>query len=260
MSDDRDILYAAIGAGFGAYTFFKGFQILRNKRLVENTPTSKCRSIALGLAEVQGKATGDTWFTSPLAEVRCYCSQLKIERYEKRGKSSRWVTVHERQNMVPFFVEDETGRVRVNPQGAELDLSPDLEYENESGIVNWLKQAFSNDPAEGFAGRSIEERFRSYCGRQGVSYSGPMRFSERNLCPDGPVYVLGMANEVRGEQDENLRVVIEKGKHHPWFFIAESSQKEVLRKLARNVWLYVFGGGALFLACLGWLVARLTNL
>ncbi len=260
MSDDRDILYAAIGAGFGAWAFFKGFQILRNKRLVENTPTSKCRSVALGLAEVQGKATGDTWFTSPLAEVRCYCTQLKIERYEKRGKSSSWVTVHERQQMIPFFVQDETGRVRVNPQGAELDLSPDLEYENQSGIVQWLKQAFSGDAAEGLAGRPIEERFRSYCARQSVSYTGPMRFCERNLCPEGPVYVLGMANEVRGEVDENLRVVLEKGKHHPWFFIAEASQKEVLQKLGRNVWLYVFGGGALFLACLGWLLIRLDLL
>ncbi len=256
MAKNDDILWAAVGAGFGAWTFFRGFRVLRNKRLVENLPTSKCRSLAMGLVELEGKAVGSETFPSLIGGIACFCSMVKVERYKRSGKSSRWVTVHEEERILPFFLEDETGRVRVNPHGAEFDLTPDVEYETETGLITWLKRTFS-DAGDGLAGPPMQERFRSYCARRGVTFQEPMRFTERNLCPDGPVYVLGMAAEAPGEQDENLRVVIRKGEHHPWFFIAESGQKEVLEKLGRNTWLYIFGGAALSLACVAWLVFRL---
>jgi hypothetical protein len=257
MNGDEDIFWAFLGTGFGAWTFFKGFRVLRNKRLVENTPTSKCRSVAMGFVEVSGKARGDLTFPSLIGQVPCYCSEIKIERYEKRGKSSSWHEVHKRSKSVDFYVEDETGRVRVNPVEAEFDLSCDVEYESESGLVTWLKQALSNEEVQT---RPIKDLFYSYCIAQGVGWRGPMRFKEYNLCPGGPVFVMGTAGEVPGVQDENLRVLIRKGQHHPWFFIAEGSQKDVLQKLGRNTWLYILGGMALTLISLGWLLGRLGML
>lgn len=256
-SDGEDIFWALVGTGFGAWTFFKGFRVLRNKRLVENTPTSKCRSVAMGFVEVAGKATGELTIPSLIGQVPCYCSQVKIERYEKRGKSSSWHQVHTRSKTVDFYVEDETGKVRVNPTEAEFDLACDVEYETQSGLVTWLKNALSDAEVQT---RPIHDLFYSYCMAQGVGWRGPMRFKEHNLCPGGPVYVLGTASEVSGVQDENLRVLIRKGKHHPWFFIAEASQKDVLQRLGRNTWLYILGGMALTLICLGWLLGRLGML
>src|SRR5687767_12670729 len=110
--DGDDIVAAAIGVGFGIYSFFMGFKHLRNKRLIESTPTSKCRSVPMGMTEVSGKAAGDSTAPSLIGQIPSYCSRVEIERYQKSGKSSRWKRVHTENFGIPFFVEDDTGRVK----------------------------------------------------------------------------------------------------------------------------------------------------
>lgn len=251
--DNDDIGWAFVGFGFGVYSFFRGFRILRNKRIVENTPTSKCRSVAMGLCEVAGRAVGDKTVPGLVSGIPSYCSKLQIERYQKSGKNSRWVKVHQNQIGIPFQLEDETGRVKVDPTGAELDLTTDVEYSNESGTAPMLGLTLSRIPA----GTAVASKFQNYCYKNGVGFHGRMRFYEWNLCPGDPVYVLGSAEEIRGVEDERERVIVRKGKHHPWFFIAEASEKEVLAKMSRHTWLYIFGGAGLSLFCLFWLVTRL---
>lgn len=254
--DNDDIAWAFVGAGFGAYSFFRGFRVLRNKRLIENTPTSKCRSVAMGFVEVAGRATGEQTIPSLIGGLPCYCSQILIERYEKRGKHSRWVKVREEKLGVPFFLEDATGRVRVDPTGAELDIPAELEY-GTGGLRALLGMTLDRLQRTGRSSGDIPSLFHAYCARNGISTMGTMRFWERNLAPGDPVYVLGSAEEQRGVADEHERIVIRKGKHHPWFFIAECSEKEVLAKMGRSTALNIFGGAGLSLACAGYLVFRL---
>jgi hypothetical protein len=256
MSDDNDDVTAAfVGAGFGAVSFFRGFRVLRNKRLIENTPTSKCRSIAMGMVEVAGRATGQQTMPSLIGRLPCYCSHILIERYERRGKSSRWVNVHERQDGIPFYIEDNTGRVLVDPAGAELDIPPELEH-SEGTTKALLGMTLARFRETGRAASDIPSLFYSYCAANGVSSMGQMRFTERNLGPGDPAFVLGSAEERRGVQDEHERIVIRKGKHHPWFFIAESSEKDLLKKLGRSTLLHIYGGAALCLACLAYLLNK----
>jgi hypothetical protein len=256
-SDDNDITWAFVGAGFGAFSFFRGFRVLRNKRLIENTPTSKCRSVAMGLCEIAGRATGEQTIPSLIGKLPCYCSQILIERYEKRGKSHQWVTVRKEQRGVPFFLEDNTGRVRVDPAGAELDVPAELEY-GHGGSRALLGMTLARLQAAGHSSSDIPSLFHAYCAANGISAFGEMRFRECNLAPGDPVYVLGSAEERPGVQDEQERIVVRKGKHHPWFFIAESSEKDVLKKMGRSTLLHIFGGSALCLACLGYLLYRLN--
>jgi len=254
-NDNDDITWAFAGSGFGVFWFFRGFRVLRNKRLVENTPTSKCRSVAMGFVEVAGRATGERTIPSLIGGLPCYCTQILIERYEKRGKSSRWVNIHERRMGTPFFLEDATGRVKVDPEGAELDVPAELEY-GHSSTPNLLGMTLERLKAAGHSSGSLSSLFYSYCARNGISAMGQMRFSERNLAPGDPVYVLGSAEEQRGVQDEQERIIIRKGKHHPWFFIAESSEKEILKKMGRSTLLHIFGGAALTLVCVGYLLNK----
>jgi hypothetical protein len=255
--DDDDLLWAVVGAGFGIYSFFRGFKLLRNKRLIENTPTSKCRSVAMGLVEVAGSATGELQEPSLIGGIPCYCSQVKVERYEKRGKSSSWRTVHEETQTVIFRVQDDTGNVKVDPTGAELDIPVEIEYSTERGLGALLGLTLSRLNQAKVASSAIPGLFMDYCARRGVAWRGPMRFAERNICPGDRVFVLGSAEEVRGVEDEAERIIIRKGKHHPWYVIAEASEKELLAKMGTSVWLHVFGGAALTLACIGWLLVRL---
>ena len=258
MSDDQDILLAAAGLGFGVFSFFRGFRILRNKRLIENTPTSKCRSVAMGLVELSGSAVGEVTVPSLIGNIPCFCSQVKVERYERSGKSSSWRTVHEELLAKPFFLEDDTGHVKVDPTGAELDIPCNLEYSTESGLGALLGLTLKRMDEAKVSSDAVPGLFRSFCASRNVSFSGPMRFYEHNLCPSDPVYVFGSATEIPGMQDERERVIIQKGKYHPWFFIAEANEQQLLDKFGTSTWLHVFGGAALALICLAWLLFRLS--
>ena len=258
LSDEGDdIVAAVVGLGFGVYSFFQGFRLLRNKRIVENTPTSKCRSVAMGLVEVAGQAVGQATIPSLIGKLPCFCSQVVVERYEKSGKNSQWKTVHRELGSISFYVQDETGRVRVDPTEAELDVPRELEYATNGGLKPVVGLTLERMTSANVSSHLIPSQFQSFCASRGVGFHGPMRFYERNLSPGDPCYVLGTAGEVPGVADEHERIVIQKSKLHPWFFIAEATQKDVLSKLGSTANLHIFGGPALTLACLGYLLYRL---
>lgn len=101
----------------GASAFWTGFQAYQSRQLIQGTPTSKVRSLAIGTAEIQGtaKASGEP-FTAPLSHRDACIYHLKIqtETTGKRGKRSK-KTALTLQEEAPFFVEDETGKVLVEP-------------------------------------------------------------------------------------------------------------------------------------------------
>lgn len=99
-----------------AALFWGGFHYLRLKRRVENTPTSKVRSMAMGMVEVHGRAIRQYALVSPMSQMPCVYYRLRKYR---RDRNSSWRLCSESSSgHVPFQLEDETGRVTVNPQGA----------------------------------------------------------------------------------------------------------------------------------------------
>jgi len=69
--NDITILSAVAIAG-GLYFFFFGFRLLARKRLLLTTPTSKIRSAALGLVEVNGLAAGPYTMSAPITGKPCF--------------------------------------------------------------------------------------------------------------------------------------------------------------------------------------------
>jgi hypothetical protein len=101
-------------AAFGL--LWVGFSFVRLKRRVENTPTSKVRSIALGLVEVHGRALRLYALVSPMSQSACVWFRLR--KYRK-DKGRNWKLAKEiDSNHVPFQIDDGTGSVMVNPAGA----------------------------------------------------------------------------------------------------------------------------------------------
>ncbi|MDD5491174.1 MAG: hypothetical protein PHV60_00640, partial [bacterium] len=182
MSSDRNsikvLFYLVLFSGVGVWMFFDGFKKLRRKRLIENIPTSKIRSMAMGLVELQGKA--EQWMYSikgPLSGRNCVFYKYLIERYERHGKNSSWVKVADGGSYDNLFhLDDTTGKVLVNPKRAELNLDkPDFSFESglfggdiPSNLVNFLDQ------------NNI--RYQTWFGKQ------RMRFREWNICPNDQVY------------------------------------------------------------------------
>ncbi len=270
-SDKDDIIYAAVGLGAGVFYFFRGFRSLRRKRLIEGLPTSKIRSIAMGLVEVAGTAVGEPTVTAAFTLRKCFGAKYRIDRWQSSRRGGRWVKVHEEYLGVPFHVKDETGQVRVDASGAELDQPCDFDYDTKEGLGAFLGRFFSSaddkslaaardKEAAALAEVTLPQRLKNFCESRNIStgwWSGSrMRYREYRIEPRNPIYVLGTAEYSPNVQDEHERVIIRKGSRHPWFFVSERSQREVLQSLGRQSWLYTFGGAALAVACLGWLLFR----
>ena len=130
------VFWPAAGTVVGIYLFCHGFVLLQRKRLIMNTPSSKIRSAAMGLVEISGLATGPYTLTAPITGVPCYYYRTLVWQWKQSGKSSAWVKEADESLHVPFYLEDETGRILVNPQGAELDIHRDFHDEFGASIFS----------------------------------------------------------------------------------------------------------------------------
>ena len=65
-------ILSSIAIAGGLYFFFAGFRLLARKRLLLTTPTSKIRSAALGLVEVNGVADGPYTISAPITGKPCF--------------------------------------------------------------------------------------------------------------------------------------------------------------------------------------------
>ncbi len=116
-------------ATLGAVCLWWGFHFLRLKRRVENTPTSKTRSLALGLVEVHGRARRKYALVSPMSQQPCVYYRLRRFR---RDRNNRWkLSSSSDSGHVPFYLEDNTGRVLVDP--ARASVRPRSRQEGFSG-------------------------------------------------------------------------------------------------------------------------------
>ncbi|MGK2943857.1 MAG: GIDE domain-containing protein [Desulfuromonadales bacterium] len=98
-----------------------GFHFIHLKRHIENTPTSKVRSVAMGLVEVHGRTKRLYALVAPMTQSACAWYRLRKYRMDK---NDNWKQVKEiNSNHVPFQVDDGTGLVVVDPAGAAVKAS-----------------------------------------------------------------------------------------------------------------------------------------
>ena len=250
MSDGRDVAYAAMGCGFGVWSFFHGFMRLRRKRLIENLPTSTVRGLAMGLVELSGKAAHTRRLVSPLTKTDCVFYRYTVERYESSGRSGHWVMVSNGDSDgCPFWLDDGTGTILVFPHGAELIMPVDYQFHTSLGCT-------------------LPDTLVAFLRDNGLSYGGlfgshSFRFKEWFLVPDEAVYVLGTASNTSASADDpkepeaSGRVIIGQGPAGHVFIISDESQTQLLSSLSWQAFLGVWGGAALSLATLAYLLFRL---
>ena len=147
MSSEHDpTVWSIIGLGAGLYYFFKGFREYRKYRVLADTPEIPIRSVAMGLVEVHGKAKGEQRVISPVSHTPCYYYKVAIERWEKDSKGrGSWHNYKSDFSGVRFYLEDETGHVLVDAQGAEFDLEQTARREVGSGMGIGLTSLFGGE-------------------------------------------------------------------------------------------------------------------
>jgi hypothetical protein len=116
-------LFGIIGLILGLYWFFKGFGIFREYKVLADTPLEPIRSVAMGRVQVHGRAMGEKTLLSPVSNQPCFLYKVDIDRfYAGRQGQGRWDPYLTDAGSVGFYLEDDTGKVLIDPQGAELDL------------------------------------------------------------------------------------------------------------------------------------------
>lgn len=246
----------ALAAFFvGGFFFYKGLKSLKRKRLIENTPTSKVRSTAVGLVEVFGVATAcGANLVSPLSKKECV-----YYKYVVREKNmlhpiygfllNSWRIIGRGESNACFYLRDDTGQILVSPVGADIEVARHLKLEMG------LKPENPPETLYGFELDSIQSI-------KDIAGMGKIKIAEEYyIAPGDKVYVLGSAEnrKTRGkdgtDKNENL-LILKKGRHNICY-ISDKGERKIKEKHFIKIMLELYGGALLSLGGLALLLFSL---
>jgi E3 Ubiquitin ligase len=176
-------VWAVLGIAAGIGGFVRGFRLLQRKRLILNTPASKIRSASMGLVEISGLARGPHVMVSPLKQAECYYYRSVAWELKQAGKNKEWVKVAEEALHLPFYLDDNTDKLLVDPTGAEMDLHCDLHEEYHESL---------------FMGSDVPETVSGFLSRHEVTPRGKIKVEEYCIKPENFLFVLGTLSQNPG--------------------------------------------------------------
>ena len=179
--------WAAIGVLAGIFLFVRGFSMLRCKRIIMNTPASKVRSASMGLVEISGMAKGPQTIPAGITGEACFYYRAMAWQLRQSGRNREWKKVADESLYVPFFVEDNTGHVLVDPQGAELDIHRNFKDQIGDSLFS--------------SGDLMPDNAAAFMLRNGIDSSETTRLEEYCIKPDYPLFVLGTLGQNPAGQD-----------------------------------------------------------
>ena len=218
----------------GLYMFYNSLKNLKLKRLIENVPTSKMRSVAMGLVELKGKIeVSDKVLEDPFDKKKCVFWRVHIEERVKRGKHGRWITRHKAKGQVPFFISDDSGSVLIKLEGANMDdVKRDSQY--ETALL------FSD---------KLPLNVRNYCNKNRIRFRGLFGGKKRMRCrvtylePNNNIYVLGHARPLLQKEIKNSKSVtaVIEMVNNSVFIVSDKSEKELIEDRGGQFWVVPLG-------------------
>jgi len=180
----RPTVFCAIGLCAGLYLFFNGFRLLQRRRLILDTPVSKIRSASMGMVELSGLAIGPHTVVAPVTQRSCYYFRTLVWEWKRQDRSSQWVQVAAECMHLPFFLDDNTGQVLIDPRGAELDLHCDFHQE--------FCDSFFTTKEE------VPPNVRLLLSRHGINTTNKIKVEEYCIKPKNALFVVGTLGENPG--------------------------------------------------------------
>src|SRR2546423_1479861 len=101
LLDPESVVLGTVAAFTGPPMFVHGFRDFRIRQLIQNTPTSRIRSMPMGLVEVTGAVEARSTVTAPFSGRSCVFWEVEIATRTRRGA---WTTVHHNASGHPFYV------------------------------------------------------------------------------------------------------------------------------------------------------------
>ncbi len=238
MTEQTQSLLLFLGAGLVWLVVIEASVRARaRQRLVDDLPTCKAHGVFLGLVELKGTAESEHPFTSTLAEVACVYYHASVQEHWRRtvtevsrdskGRSrvqtkvkTGWQEVASAREAGRFFLKDDTGAVRINPEDAKLEA--DLVFQEEASPADALY--YAKGPADAIANSTHRRRF--------TEYAIPLHTH---------IYVMGKAKL----RDDAVAPEVAADPDTPVFRISTKTEEEVSRGYAIAFWLLLLIGGAL---------------
>ena len=278
-SEDAAEVLAMLCGGFllGLYLMYDGYDTWKTLRLMQDTPTSKVRSMPVGRVELQGEvASHGRTFDPPYHETECVYVDWAAKRREKHTDEDgnthyTWETVASGTRAAPFDLDDGTGRatVRGDIDAAEFDVDDDdnrhrVTYgRGESPpdeVVEFVRRARGNHPSQqqggedregdgGLLGEVVDTVTDLAGGSTPLTRTNrKRRYTQRVLPVGNETYVLGGAEPVEdasvdaGQQD--LLEVTDDASTED-LLVADDPEKELQGEYSTEAPLKSVGGLAL---------------
>lgn len=186
-------LLCLAGIAAGLYLFVQGFRMLRFKRLILNTPLSRIHSASIGPVEVTGTPVGPYVLSAPITGDPCYYYRVRAWQWEQDrqdDKEKRWKPVLDETLSIPFYLEDSTGRVFIDPQGADLDVH----------------RSFSDEISLTFFGTPglVPPNVMKFLVERGLVPKEKLKLEERIIPQGFPLFVFGTLGENRATNQTPL--------------------------------------------------------
>jgi hypothetical protein len=177
------LLFSVAGIGLGLFLFLNGFRMLRYKRLILDTPLSKIHSASIGLVEVVGTPVGPHTLAAPVTGDPCFYYRVQAWQWTEtdNGKSHVWKSVLDESFYIPFFLEDATGRVLIDSQGAEMDVHRNFSDQIEASFFNTRDL--------------VPPNVRNFLALRGLVPYEKIKIEERIIQPGFPLFVFGTLGE-----------------------------------------------------------------
>jgi len=164
----RQAVHSGLLPGAAAVALCWGaFVCLRLKRRIEDTPTSRIRSLAMGLVEVHGRTLRHYALVTPMTQSACAWYRLRKYRRDQRN---RWTLFSDLDSShVPFLLDDGSGQVVIDPAGATVKATTrQTGYPGENTLIG---AAVDGGPDEKWVEELIYEGTSLYV----LGYARPAR-------------------------------------------------------------------------------------
>src|SRR2546422_5509250 len=149
-----------------------------------DTPASKIRSASMGLVEVSGLAVGPYTMNAPITGEPCYYYRTMAWQLKQSGKNKEWEKVADESLHVPFYLDDNTGRVLVDPRGAEMDIHRDFHEEYSHSLFSTHIE--------------VPATVSGFLARHAISTDNKIKIEEYCIKPKNALFVLGTLAENPG--------------------------------------------------------------
>ncbi|MEI8290902.1 MAG: LemA family protein [Verrucomicrobiota bacterium] len=234
-----------IGAVLALASLAGAFRAGQRRRLIDNLPTSKTSGVFIGFVELKGTAESAGPLTSYLAEQSCVHYAWTVEEHwsrtvtttetDSKGNTrivtrheSGWTQVAKGGETIPFYLQDDSGVILIQPDGAKIEPAKIFDETCSPGDPLY----YAKGPATAVMDSDHRRRF--------VEMSIPLK---------AELYIVGQSRE----RQDIVAPEIAADEHAPMFLISTRSEEQVSRgmKWGARGWT-IFG----LLAAVGFTVWR----